>query len=133
MGTAGLTDDELAARATDYRATKDIAERLAAQAKAIADELLAELARRKTTTIADVGGWKIARRSKTTTSYDVDKAKATLTDYLWRRIAPRTVSRDILAAQVAANLITASQLATFATAAESAPWVDVQPVKGAKP
>jgi hypothetical protein len=128
-----LSDDELAAKAADWRRMKDQADELKAQAKTVGEELLAELGRRRTAQLPDVGGWQISRRSKWAVAYDADAAKATLPAAVFRRIAPPTVSRVLLAAELAAGNVTPEQVATFETRTRSAPWVDVVPVRTGKP
>lgn len=119
-----LTDQALATKATRYRELKAQASDLEAQAQAVQIELLHELDRRGADRV-DLGGLKVSAITSTRTTYDTDKAKASLPAAVFRRITTVVVTKLALRAEVEAGRVSEDDVAAFSTETASSPYIRV--------
>lgn len=126
---SAVSDAALLDRAEEYRDLKDEISRLEAEAKRVADELLAMLAARKEASAELAGGWKVAALANKTTTYDLEAAKAAWPAAVMRKVVVRMVDRKLVDAEVEAGRLGVLEAKAVGTVKESAPYVRVTPPK----
>jgi hypothetical protein len=129
MTSTSSSNSAILARAEEYRDLKAEISRLDDEAHRVAGELLAMLAARQETSVELDGGWKVARLTNTTTTYDFEAAKAAWRPSILRRVMIRAVDRKLVAAEIEAGRLTVLDAKAVATTTESAPYPRVTPPK----
>ena len=131
---AGLTDDDLIAKGVRHADLKAQARKLLDEASKLQDEVLADVARRKSTVQTTKGnmaagfgqgGVRILVLTNPTTTYDPVAARKRVGEGRFRKIAHWVITKKSVDAALEAKVLTEEDVDAFSTVTPSEPFIRV--------
>ena len=119
-----MSDSALVDRARERQALKAQVAQLEDQVKAIDADIMAEFDRRQVDAV-EHAGVKVRVLASTQKTFDVERAKSSLSQALFRRITMLVVSKPLVVAEVEAGRLSQDDVDGFTELSRSAPYVRV--------